>query len=723
MTNGEEKDKKTSSPKGQKKTPSSPKGAKKVPEELEKTVPPDETGEVPAGEVPEGYYIKVEPPVPLQGEPAEFSIVDDMGNVLGGHVPDDYDEDKGVNWWVNGRVIGIGDGPKEPEVQYSFRKAVVGEYDVRAEWVDMAGTERSAETTFQVVSSRPLIEVIVGIPHSVFEGGEVPIRTTLSGAPKPEAKYEVVDITVDDKSVPIADPEIGVTNAIVDAEYFPDAVSAGEHYVEVTVSDKESQEEYVGENSYVTRYPVSVGDLGVSLKRTLSQRTRDMALWVVIRHSTDEMSFRNYKDFIDGVMCCTTDLPQDAPKDLRLRLPFPGVNAYALLKVATEIFVMEHCGVVVDLDPSGFDFAQIDDLEESIRSNSIEGESFDELWAKYLEQVNGLKTIPYLALIRDKLAGVPIKHENGAAQQDLANCYGILERKLTNPCLIELIWSYWHEEGMLVQAMNAVAMRFQNKRILAKGDPMERLNVDPLRRLSNLIWGHIQDTQHRLDIPRRTYEYDHHYGLRLYGKAVPSLRAVDSRSKFLEAFHNLLYLCSVFFRDDDDTTVIADAYPVLNALKEVHLLLAQGAHNQYGDLPSTARMEMMMQQWILARPEMREFLGGRIMVPYPELWMDRVDNVKQMYDWTDVTVTHFHYLAVFGERILLSVRFGNWIMANDRTQAVNWARYWRSEIQGYMHNYRAVTGVDLTTEPRTGRVDSTMPSVHLKNRLVAQQKR
>ena len=64
--------------------------------------------------------------------------------------------------------------------------------------------------------------------------------------------------------------------------------------------------------------------------------------------------------------------------------------------------------------------------------------------------------------------------------------------------------------------------------------------------------------------------------------------------------------------------MVADGFPVLNALSEVHLLLTQGAHNQYGDLPWTARQEMLMQQWLLARPEMREFLPRRIMVDYPE---------------------------------------------------------------------------------------------------------
>ena len=56
---------------------------------------------------------------------------------------------------------------------------------------------------------------------------------------------------------------------------------------------------------------------------------------------------------------------------------------------------------------------------------------------------------------------------------------------------------------------------------------------------------------------------------------------------------------------------------MLNALKDLHLILAEGAHNQYGDLPWTARVEMLIEQWLLARPEMREFLGGRAMVPIP----------------------------------------------------------------------------------------------------------
>ena len=124
--------------------------------------------------------------------------------------------------------------------------------------------------------------------------------------------------------------------------------------------------------------------------------------------------------------------------------------------------------------------------------------------------------------------------------------------------------------------MNAISRRFQNVRAPGDRDPLAHLEIDPLRPLNNLLWGYIQDEQNRLTVKRRAYEYDHHYGLTLYGKAVPPLRPADSRSKFLEAFHNLLHRCSIFYKEDNDTTVIADGFPLLNALKEVHLLLAAG---------------------------------------------------------------------------------------------------------------------------------------------------
>jgi hypothetical protein len=275
---------------------------------------------------------------------------------------------------------------------------------------------------------------------------------------------------------------------------------------------------------------------------------------------------------------------------------------------------------------------------------------------------------------------------------------------------------------MLVQTMNSILRRFQNVQAPGERDPLANLEIDPLRPLNNLLWGYAQDEQHRLSIVRRNHEYEHHYGLRLHGKAVRETRPADARSKFLEAFHNLLRMAAVFFKQDDDTTVKADAFPVLNALKELHLILSQGAHNQFGDLPSAARIEMLMQQWLLARPEFREFLPTRIMVAYPEPWMDRVDAMKKLQGWTDTSVLHFRNLALFGEQLLLGIRWGNWSDVQDPVQAFNWLRFFRPQVQGYSHAYRAVTGVDLSAETTASAVDATLPSVLLQRRLAMQQR-
>jgi hypothetical protein len=431
---------------------------------------------------------------------------------------------------------------------------------------------------------------------------------------------------------------------------------------------------------------------------------------------------------MDQVMSTGGITQQDDKQGLRTKrfVPFPGVDAYALLKVATEVFLMVHAGVLID-----FNFETLDLDDEANRlGRAVKAPELKGLWDAYLKKVNGhhhdgksVSTFPYLALIRRKLKDVPIDFAKD--QDDLARaCFGILERKLSNPYLLELLWSYWHEEAMLVQTLNAISLRFQNRR-QGEWDPLAHLEIDPLRPVNNLLWGYIQDEQHRLSVMRRAYEYDHHYGLTLLGKAVPETRPADSRSRFLEAFHNLLQLCSVFFRDADITTVIPDGFPVLNGIKEVHLILSEGAHNQYGDLPWTARQEMLMQQWLLARPEMREFLPTRVMVAYPEAWMDRVDAMKKIQGWTDTSVLHFRDLGRFGEQILLGIRFGNWSDVNDPAQAANWARYWRPEIQGYIHAYRTVTGVDLAAESPDSRYAADrylQPSAHLLNRLTAQRR-
>lgn len=476
----------------------------------------------------------------------------------------------------------------------------------------------------------------------------------------------------------------------------------------------------------------SQGNMPVSLQRTQVLGTPDQMLWTLIRNRTLAIGFRRYKEFIDGVLTRGIDVRNGRGQVLN----FTGTQAYQVLKQATDAFLMQECGILgpdnACVEPAGF--LNPESMERELATDSAQADTFLEPEARRyaqttpvtLDELKGLRqqfyeqlklenvvTLPYLRIIRDRLSDIPIK-EPGEVK---SNCYGVLRSRLTGPLTMELIWSYWHEEGMLVQTLNAILARFQNRRLVEGVDPLARFELDPLRPLANLFWGFAEDELHRLTVRRRAFEYDHEYGLKLIGRAITDQRTSDSRSKFVESFHTLLHLCHLFFKEDDDTTVIADGFPLLNALRETHLVLAEGAHNQFGDLPSTARAEMLIMQWLLARPEMREFLGGRVMVPYEEEWMDRVDTMKQIQGWSDTSITNTRDMGVFGEQLLLGIRYGNWSVINDPQQAANWARYWRPEIQRYNHAYRAATGVNLTDK-----VDATMPAKLLQRRLAAQRR-
>ncbi|MCI5145313.1 MAG: hypothetical protein D3923_07215 [Candidatus Electrothrix sp. AR3] len=487
----------------------------------------------------------------------------------------------------------------------------------------------------------------------------------------------------------------------------------------------------------------------VSIKKSLSSTvisrshtphpTDDQAFWVAIRNRTKSIGFDRYAQFIQNVFCdngageriirseCTSsyngrnendlhvvDRISQGKKDLRIN----AADSYTVLRLATQVFLLLESGIVLEKNDSlGTLF---DEDQERIRLDDA-GANFDSVSSKLEQYLDGTQGgVPYLHRILEALLGPYDKSKWGGK---LAYCNGVLQHRFSSPGMLELIWSYWHEEAMLVQSMNAMALRFQNRRGAGKRDPLAHLEIDPLRGVNNLLWGYIQNEHNRLTLTRRSYEYDHHYGISLHGKAVPAVRSADTRSKFLEGFHNVLNKASDFYRQNANSQINADAFPLLNAIKQVHLCLAEGAHNQFGDLPWTARVEMLIEQWILARPEQREFLRERAMVPYREPWMGRVDAMKTLQGWTDTPVTNFNELAVFGEQLILSLRYGDWVDVNDEEQARNWVIYWKPEIQSYINAYQIATGVDLSTKLRDGKqVDSTPPSKHLLRRLQKQHR-
>lgn len=449
------------------------------------------------------------------------------------------------------------------------------------------------------------------------------------------------------------------------------------------------------------------GDVRVHLQRPASEPTLDEALWHAIRERTHAISFERYRKFLNRVLLWEENAPMPAPIERRLRdlgAHLHGTGAYQVLKTATEVFLLMECGVRIPHHHR--------DEFTTQSSASRRPHDFGELSDRLSQYLGHPPQLPYIRRVVE--AAFP--------QYELSTSAGrhLLVDRINEPCLLELIWSYWHEEGMLMQTINAITRRFQNVRKPGDRDPLLNVEIDPLRPANNILWGYVQDEPNRLTVARRASEYAHEYGLALYGKALPSIQPSETRSKFLEAFHNLLYQCSVFFKEDAQTTVIADGYPLLNALKDVHLILAQGAHNEFGDLPWTARAEMLLVQFILARPEIRDFLQSRPMVPYREQWMPQVDAMKTLQGWTDVTVTHFRDLGVYGEQILLSVRYGDWTNVDNEDSAKNWARFHKEILYAYWNAHRAVTGIDLTN-PDT--VDATLPAILLQRRLAVQQHR
>lgn len=284
---------------------------------------------------------------------------------------------------------------------------------------------------------------------------------------------------------------------------------------------------------------------------------------------------------------------------------------------------------------------------------------------------------------------------------------------------VELIWNYWLEEGMLVQTLNVILARFQN-RILPGRNPLARFDVTPLLPLRNKLWGFAEDEMHRMTVRRRAVEYEYEYGFPLIGRAIPRPQTVvERRTGFIETFHQVIFLAHRYFKELDDLTVQADPFPLYRALRDCHIVLSQGTQNQYGEMAVAARAEFLVMQSILAEPQMREFLGGRPMTPYPEPWMDRVDSMKSIQGWADTSIMHFNDLATIGEQLVLTIRLGDWAGSGvNGPAAASWAQALRNGIQQYAAAYRSATGVDLSREAST-----ELPSTLLARRLAGNRVR
>ena len=455
-------------------------------------------------------------------------------------------------------------------------------------------------------------------------------------------------------------------------------------------------------------------DSTVALAVTPPPSSPDEELWFFIRRVTERMRFAEFHEFVQPRMAGARGID------------WTDTGAYDLLQRLSKRFLQlaadPQRAVVDPRDPS-FGEISLTTAEAGVQRSYVSDEDLD--LAQPFLGFDGVLTAPFDPFPDDDddpaaRRGNGNGHHNGGREphgegerRRSVHRHVVTSFPLPNVPFVELLWAYWMDECGLAQTMNLVLARFQNRRIGGGRDVLSRFNANPLLPIANLLWGFAEAEEGRLTVRRRAAEYRNMYGLPMQGRAVPPASAwIDNRSQFLSAFHNLLNATYRFYKERDDKTVDADAFPLLSSLQELHLVLAYGAHNQFPAIALRTRREFLTMQWILAQPEMREFLGGPTMVPQEEQWMDRVDTMKELQGWSPTSVTHFLDLALCGEQILLTVRHGRWNESTrTRDDAANWAITWRNEIQRYVHAYRAVTGVDLQCGS-----DATPPSVLLARR-------
>lgn len=429
-------------------------------------------------------------------------------------------------------------------------------------------------------------------------------------------------------------------------------------------------------------------------------RPRDKR-WAAIAAVSQNVSYERYAEFIENVLCdcrgnrrMCDELERLCAADERLfdnLGRYYGTYTYEDLKQATEIFLL--CNAHHSCDPNR------NDHEPLLPYPPLE---YDKFKAAVVTNANASLLKKAYAFLSSKDVPTPFCKEMGA------------KLRCTDDMFLEYIWTFYHDIGMLEQTLKAISLRFQNKRTSLLKNQLEDLEISYLRPLTDLLWGYVNDEQHRLSVPRRTVEYAHQYGLAVTGKAVQGVQSIDRRSEFLSAFHTLLLRCHTFFIETSNLTVQADTFPVQNALRDLHKILFDGAHNQFSRATFSSRVEFLIGQWLLGRPEMRLFLRGREMTPYVENWMAPVDAMRRLQGWGEDSVATYRDLAVLGERILLSIRYGEWNEDNISAQDVrNWALSYKEDIQLYCHAYRAVTTVDLTLVDKLDRKQDTSQPVAL----------
>lgn len=345
------------------------------------------------------------------------------------------------------------------------------------------------------------------------------------------------------------------------------------------------------------------------------------------------------------------------------------LETYDLRKESARFFVLTRAALPPKEDESHDDLSKLYETAQTAYSS-------------YVASIINKTTVPYFQLLGEKLKAVPPL---------------VLFRRLTRPLMIDIIYSYWLETGMIYQSINAICRRFQNVDV----PPLRFLNVSAIRgSAANQLLGFIEDEPHRLRPARRSAFYAEQLGVTLRGKAIPPLVHAEVRTRAMECFHEVLRLAIDYYREGTDLQKRPDPFPLVNPAKELQLALAEGANNQFGSLTYMARVELLIIQSLLGMPEIRTFLATRDMVAYPEPWIESLDAINRLMGWNRASALQFYELATRGERLMLALRYipimkPGLSNMNECDVMAQFLKQSKSDVQAYAQALQSVTGLDL----------------------------
>lgn len=456
----------------------------------------------------------------------------------------------------------------------------------------------------------------------------------------------------------------------------------------------------------------------VSLKSEATPYTKDQIVWMAIRGGAKSASYSGFNTFVENLFSDTytafgNKAIENSFKYSHIQPSDYGwQNTYPFIKAAATLY-MERAKIkdAITTELVGDEKRRIGD--GGINESQLKNDLVDYLGSTVPTE---LSSLPYLQRVIQRVSSELLKSINESTGVGNSRITGdftceYLRQRLQRPPMYDLIWSYWMSLAGLTETMNAVVdcyRRKSNERTALLSD----VRFDLLRPIGNLLSGYARDTEIPITHEEYLVELQAQYGLMLPEHAELDIQGMQSDTSFLGALHNVIGGSGKLLRDRLNKTLDVDTHSLGRILGNMNVRLAMGAHNQLWEVTRRIRRDMLVQQWILSRPEVTEFLRVPAMVDMREGWMsalaayrDRKNqqsrsasrsgnygSVSGNSSQSALVVQQFHRLACKSEIMVLGARWGGW--SNEDMvgkSAEGWLNEVQHDIKDYISDYREVT--------------------------------